>query len=512
MKIADLRREYHKAYSEKTFIIGKYNEVARYTMPYVEVYNKHTKAVEKHINHIDPVILQSGLELKNFIMSTLLNDGNAWATVDIDKKSFEQINITGEDYDTLNQQVKDAASITFEAMNNSNFYNSLAKAMVECENLGTSCIKILENESQANPFTIQHIRINSLYFTEDYLGRPNNVFVRYTNVAPAHIRELFNIEYNIGDQENITLIESVVYWEGKYIHRLSDEDFTEVLYEKELEYNPFIVFRWDTSLTNSYGVGVGMYLVDEFKKLELFKKLHRESAELLVHPPLMYTGTIAYMHKMSFSAGSVSYAGESREINDIRPVGLGTQLLPIEGEIAKTEAIIRDAYISNPLGYYTDKSGTSATEINARMMLFRERFAGVYESLSDELLKATFINIFKLLLTRGYFEIDEEYIELLTFKYVNSSMREIQLQEANKLLKFQAVANSYFPKSAPYVLNATKILTEIADLIGIDEELINDERQATLLQMYFADRVRNQSMVRGYADAAVGNTQTPGTT
>ena len=493
----DTKKLYEQALGEKTFIIGKYAEVARHTMPYTQVYNEHTKTVDKHINIIDPVILQSSLELKNWIMSTMLGRGAGWADALLNRDSFEEISldipqITQKQYTELNDKLSKYTEKEFELLNNSSFYNATAKAVIECENLGTGCIAIVENDSATEPFSFIHLPINSVYFTEDYLGRPTHTFRKFTNVTNDNIMELFGITTDIDLSRQPVLIESCVkVGEGQYVHQLSTEAFDEILFEEEIPYPIHIVFRWDTSLANVYGVGIGMYLIDEFARLAKFKELYRESAELMVNPPLGFHGSIEFMNKMSFSAGSMSYLGQDNNISGVSPIGLGTQLIPIENEIMKSEQMIRDSYISNPIGYYQDKSNTTAAEINARMMLFRERFSGVYENLSEELLKTTFIAIFRLLTAKGIFEFGEEYIDMIELKYRNEAAKALEQDKISDLLKYKQIGLAYFPSEEKFIVDNVNMLNEIGELMGIRLENRREPEEATQLYVKYLNTVAN---------------------
>ena len=501
MNFEEIKKLYQQSESEKNYIIGQYTEAARYTMPYMEVYNDNTKTVSKKINKILSVVLESSLELKNLIMNTMLSSGAEWASLELDKDTFEQVSleipqITRSQYNDLNAKLDDYSTKQFKMLADSNFYNAASKAVVECQNLGTGCIALIENDSLINPFSFMYIPINAMFFTEDALGRPAHTFRRFANITSENVEEIFGITYEKELPKGF-LVESCIKDGNRYRRILSNEDFTEIIYDEEQDYPAHIVFRWDTSLSNSYGVGIGMYMIDEFRDLEKYKGLLKESAELLVNPPLGYFGSIEFMRKMSFTAGSVSFLGNDKDTGQVAPLGLGTQLIPIENEIMKIEQTIRDAYIAQPLGTYTDRGSVSATEVNVRYEMFRNKFSGVYENLSDELLKTVFLSVFKLLVKKRIFTFDEEYLGMLELRYQNEMTKQLDIKKASDLLKFKNIGDTQFPIESKFMIDSMSILEDVGELMGINGKHVKPQEEATESYVKYMEGIANANAGAG---------------
>ncbi|PNX53637.1 MAG: hypothetical protein BV458_03520 [Thermoplasmata archaeon M9B2D] len=475
----NLKKLYQKAQSEKSMIIGRYTEIARHTLPYTEINAQNEKSVSKKQDDIDATILQSHQELNNFIMSTMLGGGE-YADVEFDREVFDEIvdeipAIQRNEYEELTELLQNDSKKIFKLMANSNYNVTVTKSMSECINLGTGCIKLIERDSITEPFLMNFVPVNELFFTEDSFGRPNYVFRKYADIEKEKIEELFGVDVS-SMSKKMTLIESCIRnFDGTYTHRLTRESFDTSFHEEKLSYNPFIIFRWNTSHSNSYGLGIGFELIDEFSRLKRYKELERRSAEQFVDKPMVFYGNIEYMHKMNFGIGKMSYGGESPQDASVNPMGLGTEVIPISEQIAKSESIIRESYISRPIGNYVDKSNVTATEIQTRMSLFRERFSGTYELLSDELLKASFITIFRMMAERGLLTFPFEYIDFIHLKYTNQASKSANLEEAQRLVQAKQIVDTMYPETRLLNMEIISTIPYIFNLLDVNKTLFPDE-------------------------------------
>lgn len=57
-----------------------------------------------------------------------------------------------------------------------------------------------------------------------------------------------------------------------------------MLFEGELNYNPYTVFRWKINSSNPWGIGIGLENLDLFKELKDLKEKERSTQKrLLAH-------------------------------------------------------------------------------------------------------------------------------------------------------------------------------------------------------------------------------------
>ena len=364
-------------------------------------------------------------------------------------------------------------------MVNSNYMQVVSKAMVEAENLGTGGFKIVDTNNPIAPVRYKHIPIARLSFTEDGFGNPSHTFVTHKSMKKEHIKEIWKVDME-GKQETYDLVEANVLEpnEGIWHKVVYVEGSEEVVYSDKVSYNDTVIFRWDTSQHSVYGTGIGFELIDEFERLAKYRELQRASAELNVFPPLGFNGAIETMNKLNYSMGTVNFLGEANDIGQVSPLNTGSNYIALSEEIAKSEANIRNAYISNPIGDYTDRATTTATEVQERMTIFRNRMSGVYESLSNELLKPSFINTFKLLGSKGQFSFDVDLYDLIKLKYVNQMSKSADMDTANRVWNFKAMAMQHFPQEERFVISSVDTLTGLGELMDIPKEFYASKEKA----------------------------------
>ena len=308
---------FDNAKNYKEDIRGLYNEVYEYTDVNFSI--KDSGTVEKQSKRgVESVILKSQNFLCNFIMSSIFSKSGRWATVKVNQEAFKKLSgVDGEAAEGLSNEInkvlENNSDTVYFTNDNTNYYTETSKALLDCIKVGTGIRKIIELKDNTKCFTYAYQNLDNIYILEDNLGKPNIIFKVYVEKNLNDINDLFGhlpitTPKGLNEdklEEKINIIECVVgvFDEDtstyKYYHGLFTEAFEEMLYEGELNYNPYTVFRWKINSSNPWGIGIGLENLDLFKELKDLKEKRKKHADKIVSPPLNFYGSTELINKVS---------------------------------------------------------------------------------------------------------------------------------------------------------------------------------------------------------------------
>ncbi len=467
---------YEKAKTAKDGITAKYNDVLNYTNVSYTISDE--KKDNKETREIEEVVSESITTLVNFIMSNVFPRGLRWASLEVNETLYNQANgqtgqISNEgNIKNINEDLEKISETFFDFLNNSNFYTEAAKAVRDATVLGTGVVKIIEQEDTQRPFLYKYQNLDGFFFLENMLGEPNICFKSVFEVTKEDITELYGDNAAIPEkakEENktVNLIECVIPDpETKLFNfMVYDTSFETVVFEMLLKYNPFVVFRWSLEGNSIWGVGLGVLALKLFKDLEKFKELREKQSEKIVDPPLVASGDKGLINNIVLKAGQLNYGGTlqnsvmEKGFNGLKiePVNTSQSLIPVDQDIMTTKSEIKSLFMSNPLGDLGESKNRSATEVQARMQLFRSRWSGSYELMQQEFMKPTFmapliVLIEKSILTLSF---DESDLDFTVIKYENELSKAGDIEDMQMILSYG---------------NTTLNLANIAPQIGIHRE------------------------------------------
>lgn len=467
---------YEKAKTAKDGITAKYNDVLNYTNVSYTISDE--KKDNKETRETEEVVSESITTLVNFIMSNVFPRGLMWASLEVNETLYNQANgqtgqISNEgNIKNINEDLEKISETFFDFLNNSNFYTEAAKAVRDATVLGTGVVKIIEQEDTQRPFLYKYQNLDGFFFLENMLGEPNICFKSVFEVTKEDITELYGDNAAIPEkakEENktVNLIECVIPDpETKLFNfMVYDTSFETVVFEMLLKYNPFVVFRWSLEGNSIWGVGLGVLALKLFKDLEKFKELREKQSEKIVDPPLVASGDKGLINNIVLKAGQLNYGGTlqnsvmEKGFNGLKiePVNTSQSLIPVDQDIMTTKSEIKSLFMSNPLGDLGESKNRSATEVQARMQLFRSRWSGSYELMQQEFMKPTFmapliVLIEKSILTLSF---DESDLDFTVIKYENELSKAGDIEDMQMILSYG---------------NTTLNLANIAPQIGIHRE------------------------------------------
>lgn len=474
--VEKIKYYYEKAKTAKDGITAKYNDVLNYTNVSYTISDE--KKDNKETREIEEVVSESITTLVNFVMSNVFPRGLRWASLEVNETLYNQANgqtgqISNEgNIKNINEDLEKISETFFDFLNNSNFYTEAAKAVRDAIVLGTGVVKIIEQEDTQRPFLYKYQNLDGFFFLENMLGEPNICFKSIFEVTKEDITELYGDKAAIPEKatdenKTVNLIECVIQDpETKLFNfMVYDTSFETVVFEMSLKYNPFVVFRWSLEGNSIWGVGLGVLALKLFKDLEKFKELREKQSEKIVDPPLVASGDKGLINNIVLKAGQINYGGTlqnsvmEKGFNGLKiePVNTSQSLIPVDQDIMTTKSEIKSLFMSNPLGDLGESKNRSATEVQARMQLFRSRWSGSYELMQQEFMKPTFmapliVLIEKSILTLSF---DESDLDFTVIKYENELSKAGDIEDMQMILSYG---------------NSTLNLANIAPQIGLHRE------------------------------------------
>ena len=475
--VEKIKYYYEKAKTAKDGITEKYNDVLKYTN--VSYTIAEEKKDSKETREIEEVVSESITTLVNFIMSNVFPRGLRWASLEVNETLYNQGNgetgqISNEgNIKKINEDLEKMSETFFDFLNNSNFYTEAAKAVRDTAVLGTGVVKIIEQEDTQRPFLYKYQNLDGFFFLENMLGEPNICFKSVFEVTKEDITELYGSgaaipEKAAEENKTVDLIECVVPNpdDSKTFNFIVyDSTFETIVFEMQLKYNPFVVFRWALEGNSIWGVGLGVLALKLFKDLEKFKELREKQSEKIVDPPLVGSGDKGLINNIVLKAGHLNYGGTlQNSVMDkgfnglkIEPINTAQSLIPVDEDIMTTKSEIKSLFMSNPLGDLGESKNRSATEVQARMQLFRSRWSGSYELMQQEFMKPTFMAPLTVLIDKSILTLsfEESDLDFTVIKYENELSKAGDIEDMQMILSYG---------------NSTLNLSNIAPQIGLHRE------------------------------------------
>nr|DAR10460.1 MAG TPA: head to tail connecting protein [Caudoviricetes sp.] len=487
-----------KKYKED--IRGLYNEVYEYTDVNFSI--KDSGTVEKQSKRgVESVILKSQNFLCNFIMSSVFSKSGRWATVKVNQEVLKQLtNTDGEiaeaQSNEINKVLENNSDTVYFTNDNTNYYTETSKSLLDCIKVGTGIRKIIELKDNTKCFTYAYQNLDNIYILEDNLGKPNIIFKIYVEKNLNDIKDLFGhlpitVPKGLNEEkldEKINIIECVigVFDEDtstyKYYHGLFTEAFEEMLFEGELNYNPYTVFRWKINSSNPWGIGIGLENLDLFKELKDLKEKRKKHADKIVSPPLNFYGNIDLINKVSLKSNAKNYGGSGigGDKYGVEPINVGANLLPVEKDIEQIKQEIREIFMAQPLGDVTDTKNRSATEMGLRHEMFRKEFSGTYELINTELLEPTFMNAYYIMDSKGLLNKteNESYINISQIQYINELTRNAGSDEVINTINFYMTLSQVVPEAQrQFIFKIDELIDWASKKMRVPLDVLNNKEE-----------------------------------
>lgn len=497
MESKDLQYYYDLAKKAKDSIISVYNEVLQFTDSTYQILDAESDTPSPV--EIDPVIPVALNDLTSFLMTSMFSRSQKWASISMNNKLYKLVNGTLEDYqvdDTLkalNTKLEIAGDVTFTYLNQSNYYNEIARALREAVNIGNGAYRIIETEDSLVPFIFQYVPQNDLFFTEDAFGKPVYIFRFCRKMNESSLKKMFGQDIKIpGDikdpvKDTVTVVECITPSENDpnlFTYQVMDAGFKEELLNKEIDYCPINVFRWNKEGNNPMGIGLSVTGLKAFKDLKDLKEKRTLSADKLLDPPIFLRGDKQLAMALSLDAKAVNYGGASSTVpmgstSDVtlEPIQTVGSLLPLENDIREKEMYIKELFTSNPIGNTDDFKRRTALEVETRLNALRKKWALSFELLERELLMNAFLTPLKILVRKNQIDFEVGDLDLSMINYKNALALSQDVQAVEMVSMYLQQASVVAQSAEGLGLNSNRTLTYYMDNLGIPLELRMDDQE-----------------------------------
>lgn len=514
MDLTKVKYLYEKSLEDKDKIKPIYNEVLELTDPF-QVIKDEGKIELGTQRDVDSDVLSSIDTLSSYIMSSVLTKSAQWADLEVDELKMKEMfgDNAQRSIDEIKGVLQEDIDRVFKYIQNSNYYEEVSKSVKDFIRVGTGCFSIRETGVPSSPFIFEYVGLDNLFIANDNFSRPSIVFKKHPEVNGEYLRDVFGrdiqLESGISDDEydkTINVFECVVpsYDENSaittYTYMICDESFSKVYMEKELPYNPFVVFHWDTVPGTAWGISVVLNQKNLLKELNEYKTIFKTQAKTIANPPKGFIGNIELFESLSLEEGMLNYFGDYSQGTSspsIQNIGGNGNLMPLDTVINNLLRQFKESVMVSHLSMNTqDTKYNTAYAIQVMHEMFRKRFANTYELINSELIQPTFLTPFIIMLRIGALNLTEDVLPFVAVRYISELTKSDNMAKVNKLMMYMQTANQLEQYNKMGVLiDLPKALATIQDLMEIPHNLVPDESTIREYQEYQRQMALQQQQV-----------------
>ena len=375
------------------------------------------------------------------------------------------------------QQVLDQITeIFFAAIHNSNFDVEVSECFYDLA-VGTACLMMIDSGSFNEPFKFKTVPLSELYLENVGNSQFGGVF-RMHSVIPMLANQVWadiKIDKEMAEEGKPQEFIEYVSKEknGTYTYYVVYNKTKQIVVQRNLEYNPFIVFRWSVMPGEVYGRGPVLFALPDAKSLNKTKELILKNASLAVSGAYTYEDDgVTNPENVAIEPGAfipvASNGGQSRAPS-IAPLRSSADFNVGDIVLKDLRQSIYQIMFANPMGPI-DAPVRSATEIEYRQKEFADTIGAPFGRLQTELIKNIVSTGLKILNSINKIDIGEFKVngEEIAVRY--SSPLAIS-QESERVMKIRTfigtIAEIFGPQVAMSVVKTT-IIPKLASGMGLD--------------------------------------------
>jgi len=403
-----------------------------------------------------------------------------------------------EHKDKLQPVLDDITQIFFSAIRNSNFDVEVSESFYDLA-VGTACLMMQEGDV-ITPFKFKTVPLSELYLEKVGNGQYNSIYRKH-NVIPMYAQKVWpdakiTKEMSTDDKEQ-EFIEAVIQEKNVWKYYVVSRRNKQVIVERTLRYNPFIVFRWSVMPGEVYGRGPVLFALPDAKSLNKTKELILKNASMavcgawtceddgVVNPENIRIEPDAIIQ--------VSSNGGSNRAPTLQALTSGARFDIGDMVINDLRQSISNIMFANPIGP-VDQPVKTATEIEYRQKQYADEIGAPFGRLETELIKPLVRTGLLILDGLGKIDISDFKVneEQIAVDYSSPLSITQNNEDVNKLIKFMEVINGIFgPQVSAMIMNVA-VIPELATKMGIDLNNIKSSEEIEQLKQQAEQAVAQQ--------------------
>lgn len=336
-------------------------------------------------------------KLRNKISSLVMNSNYIWAYIEPPKWADVS--------DTDRAQFEEHTRVVFDVIQEtSNFETEKAKILSDYL-IGTAAFKVNYTANLFSPAEVEHCPLMNIYIGNDRHGQAGDVFYLRKNVTKYNISDSYGVDVlnhpslvSLRDDDKIDIWEATILYQDKILYcATKNNDFSEIFYYEEMNYNPWVVARCELLPNSPYGCGPCIKAIMELIGLKNKKKNVEKIGQKLANPSYIAIGDPKEIMRSRLNTpGSVTiFRNQSTKIEPFQN-GYNPEVEMFD--ISEHKEILRDIFYIDfitAIKDVDDLKNVTATATQVAVSKFAEQIEPMYSMIQKELLKGVVMKTYE---------------------------------------------------------------------------------------------------------------------
>tara|TARA_S200002703_G_scaffold158404_1_gene168671 strand:+ start:339 stop:1874 length:1536 start_codon:yes stop_codon:yes gene_type:complete len=390
----------------------------------------------------------------------------------------------------------------FDALRQTNFDLAMGEFLLELA-VGTGVMMITAGD-ESTPVRFTSVPQYMVAIEEGSYGTVDNVYRKVRLKAEAIPREFFDVNMTVeladaierGPEKELELFDCVVFDQesGRYHYHVIWPAKKQELVYREMRSSPFVVSRYTKIAGEVYGRGPLVTAISDIKTLNKTLELVLKNASLAIAG--VYTAAddgVLNPQNIKIQPGAVISVARNGGAQ-----GPSLTPLPKAGDFNTSQIIINDLRMNIKKILMDDTlppdnmSARSATEIAERTRELATNLGSAFGRLITETLVPIVSRTLYILDQQGLIDLPLKVngVEIKVTP-VSPLAQAQKMQEVNDVIQYMQIANQMGPQGQVTVA-VPRVLSYIADRLGIDQNLLNSEEEQQMLMQQMQQMMQEQ--------------------
>lgn len=401
----------------------------------------------------------------------------------------------------LKKALEEVSDAFFTYLHMSNFDTQMAEAFSDL-GLGTGAL-LIQKGSGLDALKFTAVPLSQLYLEEGADGDVGAVFRRHSLPArsvaltweDAKFSGKLQAQAKSKPDDKWALLEATIpEADGTFTYTVTELKSKEVIVERKLTSNPWVVFRYNVLPGEVYGRGPLLTALPDIKTLNKAKELVLKNASLAVAGAYTVADDgVVNVHNLRIAPGSlIPVASNGGGVNGptIAPLPRGGDFNVADLVINDLRQSINDMLFADPLGPI-DLPAKTATEVAVRQQALAQRIGSAFGRLQRELIAPLVNRILHVLDQQGLIDLSDFKVDggAIAIEYVSPLARDQDQAELTSLLRYaETMVNLFGPMLGTLLTKPDVFARKVANLLGMDSDMVPSETDMDALRQLLLDQ------------------------